>query len=69
MLASRQKYNFHINCCLQKTAAASAGQASESEEDDIIGQPNLEAAGDQLPQSSDKTTEVLDSALKDINPR
>ncbi|PVD37755.1 hypothetical protein C0Q70_00356 [Pomacea canaliculata] len=52
-----------------KTAAASAGQASESEEDDIIGQPNLEAAGDQLPQSSDKTTEVLDSALKDINPR
>lgn len=50
-------------------SAAGTGQASESEEDDIIGKPNLRAAGDQIPQGSDKTTEALDSALKDLTPR
>ncbi|XP_070185160.1 phosphatidate cytidylyltransferase, photoreceptor-specific-like [Littorina saxatilis] len=50
-------------------AAAEAAAASESDDDDIIDKPNLHAAGDQLPQGSDKTTEALDSALKDINPR
>ena len=46
-----------------------ADHASESEEDDIIGRPTLDAAGDQLPQGSDKTTEAIDSALKDLTPR
>ncbi|KAL8609345.1 hypothetical protein ACOMHN_008139 [Nucella lapillus] len=52
-----------------KAAAAAGGHASESEEDDIISHPHLHAAGDQLPQGSDKTTESLDSALKDLTPR
>lgn len=45
----------------------SADHASESEEDDIINRPT--SAGDQLPQGSDKTTESLDNALKDLTPR
>jgi hypothetical protein len=45
-----------------------SGHASESEEDDNIpGRPGADR--DELPQGSDKTTESLDSVLKDINPR
>ncbi|XP_076455134.1 phosphatidate cytidylyltransferase, photoreceptor-specific-like [Babylonia areolata] len=54
----------------EELKASGGGHASESEEDDIISQPHLHAAGEGgVPQGSDKTTEALDSALKDLNPR
>ena len=51
-----------------QTAAAAVGQISESEDDDVTF-PGVHAAGDQLPQGSDKTTTVLDKALVNFSPR
>ncbi|XP_076459808.1 phosphatidate cytidylyltransferase, photoreceptor-specific-like isoform X2 [Babylonia areolata] len=53
----------------QNRAKAPEGQVSESEEEDVIAEPNVESVRSQLPQATDKTTESLDTALKYLPPR
>uniref|UniRef100_A0A8W8IMG5 Uncharacterized protein n=1 Tax=Magallana gigas TaxID=29159 RepID=A0A8W8IMG5_MAGGI len=43
-------------------------QSDDEEVTDIPGNPQLQDTK-ALPQGSDKTTEVLDTALKDLTPR
>lgn len=41
----------------------------KTEEEDVPDIDQMDLSGKDLPQSTDKTTEALDTALKDLTPR
>lgn len=57
-----------VHNCKCQFSLQSVPQSDDEEVTDIQGNPQLQDTK-ALPQGSDKTTEVLDTALKDLTPR